>query len=173
MGRRRSHSLPPGSVRPEEEAGIKRLASDAFPPYYGDIVNATRDTFVQPVFTAEVPAYHKGRICLIGDAGACASPLTGSGVLKGMTNAMDLSDALAGHDDVDDALETWSRGQTRTGERMVALARQLERALIWRIPDFSRMDEEAMRRWWREAAKIPEDIAPSSERRETQQRRSA
>lgn len=172
-GRRRSHSLPPGSVRPEEEAGIKRLARDAFPPYFGEIVNATRDTFVQPIFTAEVPAYREGRICLIGDAGACASPLTGSGVLKGMTNAMDLTDALAVHVDVDEALETWSMEQTRTGERMVALARRLERALIWSIPDFSRMDEVAMRRWWREAAKIPEDIAPPSESQETGQRRSA
>ena len=172
-GRRRSHSPPPGSVRPEEEAGIKRLARDAFPPYFGEIVNATRDTFVQPIFTAEVPAYREGRICLIGDAGACASPLTGSGVLKGMTNAMDLTDALAVHVDVDDALETWSMKLNRTGERMVALARRLERALIWSIPDFSRMDEVAMRRWWREAAKIPEDIAPPSESQETGQRRSA
>jgi 2-polyprenyl-6-methoxyphenol hydroxylase-like FAD-dependent oxidoreductase len=172
-GRRRSHSLPPGTVCPEEEARIKRLARDAFPPYFGEIVNATRNTFVQPIFTAEVPAYHEGRICLIGDAGACASPLTGSGVLKGMNNAMDLADALAGHDDVDDALETWSTGQTRTGERMVALARQLEEALIWSIPDFSRMDEAAMRNWWQEAATLPEEIAPSSEKQETAQRRSA
>jgi len=172
-GRRRSHTLPPGSVRPEEEAGIKRLARNEFPPYFGEIVNATRGPFVQPIFTAEVPAYHEGRICLIGDAGACASPLTGSGVLEGMTNAMDLADALAVHDDIDDALDTWSKGQTRTGERMVALARQLERALIWSIPDFSRMDEAAMRNWWQEAATIPEDIAPSSESRDTGQRRSA
>ena len=133
-GRRRSHSLPPGSVRPEEEARIKRLARDAFPPYFGEIVNATRNTFVQPIFTAEVPVYHEGRICLIGDA-----------------------------------LETWSMEQTRTGERMVALARQLEEALIWSIPDFSRMDEAAMRSWWQDAATLPEEIAPSSEKQEAGQ----
>jgi hypothetical protein len=61
--------------------------------------------------------------------------LTGSGVLKGMNNAMDLAEALAEHEDLDHALETWSARQTRTGERMVALARQLEEALIWSIPD--------------------------------------
>jgi 2-polyprenyl-6-methoxyphenol hydroxylase-like FAD-dependent oxidoreductase len=172
-GRRRSHSLPPGTVRPEEEARIKRLARDAFPPYYGEIVNATWETFVQPIFTAEVPAYHTGRICLIGDAGACASPLTGSGVFKAMNNAMDLADALDEHDDVGDALWTWNIQQTRTGERMVALTRRFEEALIWSIPDFSRMDEAAMRNWWQEAAKIPEDIAPSTEEQTPEQRRSA
>lgn len=116
-----------------------------------------------------MPAYHEGRICLIGDAGASASPLTGSGVLKGMNNAMDLAEALVGHNDVDDALETWSTRQIRTGERMVALARQLEQAMIWSIPDFSRMDEVAMRNWWQDAATLPEEIAPSSEKQTTGQ----
>ena len=81
--------------------------------------------------------------------------------------------ALVGHDDVDDALETWSMEQSRTGERMVALARQLEQALIWSIPDFSRINETAMRNWWQDAATLPEDIAPSSEKQETAQRRTA
>lgn len=161
-GRRRTHSLPPSSVRLEEEARIQALARDNFPPYYGEIVAATRNTFVQPVFTAEVPAYHKGRICLAGDAGACAPPLTGSGIFKGMNNAIDLAEALAGHDDIDDALETWSARQTHTGERIVALGRRMEEALIWSVPDFSRMDEAAMRAWWEEAAKLPEDMFPSS-----------
>ena len=88
-------------------------------------------------------------------------------------NATDLAEALASHDDIDDALEAWSIGQTRTGERMIALARQLEQALIWSIPDFSRMDETAMRDWWREAAKLPENIAPSSEKQTTAQGRTA
>jgi hypothetical protein len=56
---------------------------------------------------------------------------------------------------------------------MVALTRRFEEALIWSIPDFSRMDEAAMRNWWQEAAKIPEDIAPSTEEQTPEQRRSA
>jgi 2-polyprenyl-6-methoxyphenol hydroxylase-like FAD-dependent oxidoreductase len=103
-------------------------------------------------------------MCLVGDAGACAPPLTGSGVFKGMNNAIDLAEALAGHDNIDNALQKWSARQTRTGERMVALGRQMEQALIWSVPDFSKMDETAMRTWWREAAKLPEDMFPSSEK---------
>jgi hypothetical protein len=40
----------------------------------------------------------------------------------------------------------------------------MEQALIWSVPDFSEMDEAAMRIWWREAAKLPEDMFPSSEK---------
>ncbi len=113
---------------------------------------------------AEVPAYHKGRICLVGDAGSLAPPLSGSGVFKGMNNAMDLAEALAGHANVDDALKTWSAQQAQIGNRMILLGRQMEQALIWSIPDFAQMDEAAMRTWWQEAAKLPEDMYPSSEK---------
>jgi hypothetical protein len=89
--------------------------------------------------------------------------LTGSGVFKGMNNAIDLAEALAGYDNIDNALQKCSARQTRTGERMVALGRQMKQALICSVPDFSRMDETAMRTWWREAAKLPEDMFPSSE----------
>lgn len=44
-----------------------------------------------------------------------------------------------------------------------ASGHRMEQALIWSIPDFSKMDEGAMRIWWQEAAKLPEDMFPSSE----------
>jgi 2-polyprenyl-6-methoxyphenol hydroxylase-like FAD-dependent oxidoreductase len=163
-GRRRTGSVPPGHMRVEEEARLKRLARDNLPPYFADIVNASQDTFAQPIYIADVPAYHKGRICLAGDAGAFVQPFTGSGVFKGMNNAIDLVTALATHNTVDEALETWSARETQTGKRLVRVGRQLEQALIWSIPDFAQMDEEAMRNWWEEAAKMPEDMFASSEK---------
>ncbi len=39
-----------------------------------------------------------------------------------------------------------------------------QRDAKWCIPDFGRMDEAAMRTWWQEAAKLPEDMYPSSEK---------
>jgi 2-polyprenyl-6-methoxyphenol hydroxylase-like FAD-dependent oxidoreductase len=161
-GRQHTGSLPPGTMRLEEEARLKHLARANFPPYFSEIVNATQATFAQPIFSTQVPAYHKGRCCLVGDAGTLASPVTGSGVFKGMNNAMDLAEALAGHENVDDALKTWSAQQAQIGKRMIVLERQMEEALIWSIPDFARMDEAAMRTWWQEAAKLPEDLYPSS-----------
>jgi 2-polyprenyl-6-methoxyphenol hydroxylase-like FAD-dependent oxidoreductase len=159
-GRRRTGSLPPGNMRAEEEERLKRLAGDSLPPYFADIVNASQDTFAQPIYTAAVSSYRKGRLCLAGDAGAFVQPFTGSGVFKGMNNAIDLVKALTAHDTVDEALETWSATETQTGKRLVMLGQKLENALIRSIPDFAQMDEEEMRTWWEEAAKMPVEMFP-------------
>jgi 2-polyprenyl-6-methoxyphenol hydroxylase-like FAD-dependent oxidoreductase len=157
-GRRRSGSLPPGNMRREQEARLKQLARDHLPVYFADIVDASEDTFAQPIYVADVPSYHRERICLAGDAGAFVQPFTAGGVFKGMNNAIDLCDALATHPDVDHALAQWSDQATRTGKRLVRLGRQLEQALIWSVPDFAQMSESAMRVWWSEAAQMPEDM---------------
>jgi 2-polyprenyl-6-methoxyphenol hydroxylase-like FAD-dependent oxidoreductase len=102
-------------------------------------------------------------MCLMGDAGAVAQPFTAGGVFKGMNNALDLARSLAETADVDQALEEWSAEETATGKRMTALGKQLEKALIWKIPDFALMDEPKMRDWWANAAKMPEDLFASSE----------
>ncbi len=147
-GRKHTHSLPPGAMRPAEEGRLKQLLRTQLPGYYADIVTATRDTFVQAIYTVDVPAYHRGRICLIGDAGAVATPITGSGVFKGMTNAIDLVAALGAADDLDTALAGWGAGQTRIGAHYTQLSAQMEEALIWATPDFSTMDAAETEAWW-------------------------
>ena len=54
--------------------------------------------------------------------------------------------------------------EDRALKRLVGLGRQLEQALIWSVPDFAQMSEAAMRTWWEEAAKMPEDMFASSEK---------
>lgn len=147
-GRQHTHSLPPGAMRPAEEDRLKQLLRTQLPGYYADIVSATRNTFVQAIYTVDVPAYHRGRICLIGDAGAVATPITGSGVFKGMTNAIDLVAALEAADDVDMALAAWDAGQTQIGAHYTRLSAQMEEALIWATPDFSTMDAAETEAWW-------------------------
>jgi 2-polyprenyl-6-methoxyphenol hydroxylase-like FAD-dependent oxidoreductase len=162
-GVQRSGSLPPGMMRPEEEKRLKTLVRNTFPPYHSAIVDSSQDTFAQPIYIAEVSSYSNQRMCLMGDAGAVAQPFTAGGVFKGMNNALDLAKSLAETADVDQALEEWSAEETATGKRMTALGRQLEKALIWKIPDFALMDEPKMRDWWANAAKMPEDLFGSRE----------
>lgn len=163
-GRQRRGSLPPGSIRQDLVDALTTMVSEQFPPYYADIVTASQNTFVQPIYTAQVSGYKRGRMALLGDAGAMAQPFTAGGVFKGMNNAIDLAEALDNYDSVDEALAAWSATETATGQRMYALGQQLEQALIWNIPDFSTMDEDAMRDWWTAAAKMPEDLFASDER---------
>ncbi len=154
-GQRHAHSLPPGSMRPEEERRLTEMVAAQLPPYYAEIVRATRDTFAQPISIAEPPAYHRGRLCLIGDAGAVAPPPTASGVYRGMTNALELVAALGTGDDLDGALAAWDTTQTATGRRFTTWGKQLEQALIWETPDLSRMDPAAVEAWWNRTAPPP------------------
>jgi 2-polyprenyl-6-methoxyphenol hydroxylase-like FAD-dependent oxidoreductase len=147
-GRQHTHSLPPGVMRPEQEDRLKQLLQTQLPGYYAAIVTATRNTFVQAIYTVAVPAYHRGRIGLIGDAGAVATPITGSGVFKGMRNAIDLVAALGAAADVDTALAAWDAGQTEMGAHYTRLSAQMEEALIWATPDFSTMDAAETEAWW-------------------------
>jgi 2-polyprenyl-6-methoxyphenol hydroxylase-like FAD-dependent oxidoreductase len=162
-GQRQPGALPPGSMRPEEENRLKQLAQASLPPYFGDIIAASRETYAQPIYTANVPAYHKGRICLAGDAGSFAQPFTAGGVFKGIHNAIDLTTALSSPADVDEALAAWSAEETQNGTRIYYLGLQLEEALIWAIPDFAQMSEAEMKTWWENAAKMPEDLFPPAE----------
>lgn len=162
-GKQHDGSLAPGMMSLEQEASLKQLARDRLPGYYADIIEGSNDTFAQAIYIVSLPGYHQGRVCLAGDAGSVAPPFTASGVYKGMNNAIDLTKALQSHEGIDEALAAWDAEETATGNRMAALGKQLEQALIWSIPDFSQMDEAAMREWWEAAAKMPEDVFGSAE----------
>ncbi len=162
-GVQHSGSLPPGSMRPDLEEQLKAMVRKNFPPYHSAIVDSSNDTFAQPIYIAEVSSYAKQRMCLMGDAGAVAQPFTAGGVFKGINNALDMAKVLAERGDVDQALAEWSATETATGKRLTVLGRQLEKALIWNVPDFALMDEPKMRDWWENAAKMPEDLFASSE----------
>ncbi len=154
-GNSHEHSLPPGSMRPEEEARLKALMREHLPSYFAEIVQASSATFAQPIYTVEVPENAVGRIALIGDAGAVAPPFTGSGVFKAMMNAVELADALAGSTEVTAALQGWSRTQAERGMRLAALGRQMESAFVWDAPDFSTLSEVEARAWWTGAITFP------------------
>lgn len=159
-GRQYKGSIPPGQMRPELEARLKELAREQLPTYFADIMAAADNHFAQAIYIADVSTYHNGRVCLIGDAGAVAPPYTASGVFKGMNNAIDLTEAL-NSDSCDVALAQWSETQTALGQRMSALGRQLEQALIWDVPNFGKISEAETQAWWQNAAKMPEDMFAS------------
>jgi 2-polyprenyl-6-methoxyphenol hydroxylase-like FAD-dependent oxidoreductase len=162
-GHQHAHSLPPGLMRPEEEDRLKEQVQARLPPYYAEILTASQDTFAQPIYRVEPPAHHRGRICLIGDAGELAPPVTGSGVLRGMTNAVDLVAALRTGGDLDAALTKWDTAQIELGRRFSALGRQLEEALIWSTPDLSQLDAAAVEEWYNRVVSL-RPLSPYSTR---------
>ncbi len=158
-GQRQEHSLPPGSMRIAEERRLKGVMAEHLPSYFAEIITASRDSFVQPIYSGTVPAYARGRVALLGDAGAVAPPFTGSGVFKAMMNAVDLATALGGSRSVDEALAQWSAEQTQRGNRLAALGNQMERAFVWEAPDLSSMTEAEAQAWWTKSIAFPEEFS--------------
>jgi len=161
-GQAREGSIPPGALRPEEDARLKALMAANLPDWYGGMVERTQDTFVQLIYTARLPAYANGRMGLIGDAGAVAPPFTGSGVFKGYQNVQGLLEELD-RADVDSALMRWSRLQVRLGEHLLALGDQMEQAFIWDSIDLATASGDDVAAWWKAAVTFPEEFTYQAE----------
>ncbi len=162
-GRRRAFSVPPGAMRPEEEERLKALMGRHLPSYFARIVEGSADTFAQPIYSGGVPAYVRGRIALLGDAGAVAQPFTGSGVFKAMMNGVELSDALRTGASLHEALGAWSREQTVRGDRLERLGAQMEEAFVWNAPDLSIMSRSQAGEWWQRSISFPDEFRYVSE----------
>jgi 2-polyprenyl-6-methoxyphenol hydroxylase-like FAD-dependent oxidoreductase len=157
-GTPRAGTIPPGEMRPDEESRLKSLMAAQLPDYYADIVTRSPRTYVQLIYTVQVSAYHRGRMCLIGDAGSVAQPFTGSGVFKGYNNVKDLLEVLDRHDELDAALGEWDAAQVFLGRRLLALGEQMELAFIWDWPDLAEADAMTTEAWWRSAVEFPHDF---------------
>jgi hypothetical protein len=72
-----------------KENRLKELVAANLPTYFAEIVSKTQNTYVQLIYTADLPAYYRHRICVIGDAGMVIQLFTGSGVFKGYNNVKD------------------------------------------------------------------------------------
>jgi 2-polyprenyl-6-methoxyphenol hydroxylase-like FAD-dependent oxidoreductase len=147
FGRTSNSSVAAGMLAEDREAALKARARELLPEEFAQIVDESRDTFIQAIFTVTVPAYRRGRVCLIGDAGTLYPPFSGSGVLKALTNAIDLAARLEAAHDVDDALADWNRVQLRNAATFEAAAETFERALIFDMPDLAAFNEQSFAAW--------------------------
>mgnify|MGYP001815384075 CR=1 FL=1 len=162
-GRPHEGSIPPGAMRPVEEARLKAHMAANLPGWYAEMVQRTEDTFVQLIYTTRLSSYAAGRMCLIGDAGVVAPPFTGSGVFKGYQNVKGLLGELSEDGDVDVALSRWSAEQVRLGDRLLALGDQMEQAFIWDPLDLRRASPEDVAAWWKAAVTFPEEFTYQAE----------
>jgi len=163
-GRVREGAIPPGEVRPEVEEALKTAMEAELPDDYSAMVRATEHTYVQLIYTARMPAYHRGAACLIGDAGTVAPPFTGSGVFKGYNNVGSLLESFERHDDLITALEEWDVEQVRLADRLLALGEQMEQAFIWDSIDLTTADAASTEAWWHAAVQFPDDFTYEAQR---------
>jgi 2-polyprenyl-6-methoxyphenol hydroxylase-like FAD-dependent oxidoreductase len=165
LGRTSNGSVAAGMLALEREAALKARAGELLPEVFARVVDASRDTFIQAVFTVTVPGYHRGRVCLVGDAGTLYPPVTGSGVFKAINNAVELADGLNIDGDIVPALAAWNDVQLRTVATFEAAAEVFEQALIFDMPDLAEFDDDAFAAWnsgvWAKVTPPPARSAPS------------
>lgn len=154
-GRVHAGSLPPGSMRSEQEQALKRRICPQLPPYFAALVERLRDTFAQPIFAVAPSTQRRGRVVTLGDAGALAPPLTGSGVQKAFGNALGLASKLRDASDLEQALRVWDARATADGRTLVRLGQHMERKLIWNPPDFATLGEPEARTFWDSVLRPP------------------
>jgi 2-polyprenyl-6-methoxyphenol hydroxylase-like FAD-dependent oxidoreductase len=157
-GKIRTGTLPPGRMSNINETRLKSYLSENIPSYYAKIVNKTKDSYIQVIYTLDLNSYYKDKMCLIGDAGMVIQPFTGSGVFKGYNNVKDLIACLNKYYTIEEALKEWSDKQLQTGKKLLALGEQMEKAFIWEQLDFANVDEETTSNWWKASVTFPDNF---------------
>lgn len=123
-------ALSPGAVRASHVAEIRAAARHELPPPFADLVESTKDPFVQVIVDIGVPRMAVGRVCLIGDAAFTLRPHVAAGTAKAAADAHALAEAVSAADgDVLVALRRWEPGQREMGASALARSRAIGRAV--------------------------------------------
>ena len=158
-GAARVGTIPAGYMRPEQDAALKAMICNNLPQFYADIVCRSINNQIQQIYTTEIPSYRAGRMCLMGDAGVMVPPLTGAGVFKGFTNALDLAQGLDRDAPLDVILSDWSTQQLQVARSMLNMGFDMEDAFIWNTIDLATQSPQACADWFDKSITIAKEFS--------------
>ncbi|MCM2392787.1 FAD-dependent monooxygenase [Streptomyces albipurpureus] len=147
-------SVSPGTLAEPFRAHLHELVQDRLPPFWATLITRTRpeELFVQPMYDFAATPGASGVVALLGDAASVARPHTGAGAVKALQDATLLESALRTADGGPvEALKAYDLARGAAGSSMVALGRQLGRALVEATPDWAALDPAGLEAWWRQA----------------------
>ena len=149
-GKTHATSLPAGSISAERAGHLRQQALKFMPGFVSEAVALTEQPFIQAIFDLHTPSYRRGNIILHGDASSVARPHAAAGATKALYSAIALAESLKTQPSLTAALGQWNEEQCREGGRLVALSQRLGQALQDPTRDWVNMDEQDMRRWWKD-----------------------
>ena len=117
-GRRRDHSIPPGSLSEDQEAAFRKFAEEHTNPAFRQLIRQTQEIFVQSIMDLKVSQMVFNRVLLVGDAAFIPRPHTAGSTAKAAANAVTLAKALAENSQIEEGLRRWERTQMDDGVRM-------------------------------------------------------
>ncbi|MCX6461063.1 MAG: 2,6-dihydroxypyridine 3-hydroxylase [Actinobacteria bacterium] len=116
-----NHALPSATLN-----RLHRRAADQLGPHFRDLVLSSTAPFVTIVADSDVPAMHRGRIVLVGDAGVTPRPHAAAGAAKAAADGWELGAAIASHGgDVDAAIASWEPRQLGRARAYLAKVRRM------------------------------------------------
>lgn len=125
-GHRHSVSLPPGAVRQQSVAEMRRHAAEHLAPPIAEVVGSIPEPFVQAVFDIEVPRMVEGRVCLLGDAAFAVRPHAAAGTAKAAEDGYVLAlELAAAGGEVVTALRRWEQRQMTLGQTLLERTREI------------------------------------------------
>lgn len=126
LGNYHEGGIPPKLVSKSVISEMWHDAERLLAPEFFEIVNLTRQPFLQPIVDLEVPYMASKRIVLLGDAAYVARPHTGMGVTKAAGDAVTLANAIKENPgDLQSAIALYNDKRSKIGRSIVALARRL------------------------------------------------
>lgn len=136
-----------GSISGNARSLMEHALERRVPTDYLQLIRRTRATSLQAIERVDVTTETRGRLCLVGDAGAVAPPFSGSGVLKAVGNALTLGQHLSGDDAPTESLATWNADQHTLNAQIMGLADRNGRLLVFEVPKLAGLDNQSVMAW--------------------------
>ena len=130
-GHTHAQSIPPPLIRPDVLAAMRTAAGRILAPDFADVVAATRQPFLQPIYDLEAPRMAAGNVVLVGDSAFVVRPHVGAGVTKAAEDAVCLATALEAG--LETGLARYESERMEAGRRIVRRGRHLGAYLQARI----------------------------------------
>jgi 2,6-dihydroxypyridine 3-monooxygenase len=112
-------SVHPGQVQQRYLDQLRADARELLPPAAAELIEQTREPYIQIVLDIAVRQMAFGRVALIGDAAFAARPHAAAGTAKAAADAWALAGALAETPDVPTALANWEPARLALGNDLL------------------------------------------------------
>ncbi len=144
-----SQTVSRGQLPEAQKRYLHSLIKEILPPIAQAIIKQTTDPFVQPIYTTRMPhrINDQGTIALLGDAAGTMPPHTGSGALKGITDALQIiaalkSEGLAG-------IKKWGKVRLAEDTALHGLAERMKYFWVLNTPNWQNMTQDTFEEIWK------------------------
>lgn len=117
--------IPPNKVAAQHVEAVRQAARELLAPQFAEVLEKTRQPFLQPIYDCSSTKIAFGRVALMGDAAFVARPHVGMGVTKAAEDAMALTDLIAVHGATPQALQAFEQKRLAPASAAVRRARAL------------------------------------------------